>query len=282
MKKINVLTPEEEAIIVRKGTEPSGTGAYLHHYADGVYACRCCNAGLFSSADKFDSGCGWPAFDDALPGAVARTPDVDGERVEITCAVCGGHLGHVFDGEGMTLKNTRHCVNSLSLKFVAEGDEFEKAYFAAGCFWNVEHWFEREPGVVGVRIGFMGGSVKDPADGDVRPGHAGRAEVVEVRYDPAATNYEKLLLLFFEIHDFSRLDRGPDHGARCRSALFPVDAEQEETARRIASLLSGKDMKPATRIEAVNAFCPAGERHREQYARSGECPFCHTRRSVGR
>lgn len=120
---MNQLTPDEEHIIVDKGTEIPFTGEYDNFYEEGTFICRRCNAPLFSSKAKFDAGCGWPAFDENFPNAVKRIPDIDGSRIEIQCANCEGHLGHVFEGEGLTPLDTRHCVNSLSIKFIPEGKE---------------------------------------------------------------------------------------------------------------------------------------------------------------
>ena len=123
----NELTPEEEYVIVHKGTERPFTGEYNTVKAKGMFVCRRCENPLYPSTAKFDSGCGWPSFDDEVPGAVQRITDADGRRTEILCDNCGGHLGHVFTGERFTAKNTRHCVNSLSVRFIRAED------------WNAEH-----------------------------------------------------------------------------------------------------------------------------------------------
>ena len=118
--KYNELNDEEKYVIENKGTEYPFTGKYNDFYEEGIFTCKKCNAPLYKSEDKFKSGCGWPSFDDEIQGAVKRVPDRDGRRVEIVCASCGGHLGHVFEGERLTSKDTRHCVNSISLNFEAK------------------------------------------------------------------------------------------------------------------------------------------------------------------
>lgn len=278
----NTLTPEERRIIEQKGTEPPGTGEYLHTTEDGIYTCRRCNAPLYRSKDKFDSGCGWPAFDDEIPGSIRRHLDADGRRVEILCAACGGHLGHVFEGERLTPKNTRHCVNSLSMKFKPTAVSAQQtAYFAAGCFWGVEYWFKKEPGVLKTEVGYMGGILDNPTYRQVCGGDTGHAEVLKVTFDPKTTSFDTLCRLFLEIHDFTQTDgQGPDLGDQYRSGIFAVDAEQAAVANRLLNDLKGKGFDPATEVTMGGVFWPAEEYHQDYYAKTGKTPYCHARRKV--
>jgi peptide methionine sulfoxide reductase msrA/msrB len=168
----NKLTPEEEHVIIYKGTEKPFSGELYDHKEAGTYVCKRCNAQLYKSDDKFDSGCGWPSFDDEIPGAIKRTTDADGVRTEITCAKCSAHLGHVFEGEKLTAKNIRHCVNSISLDFIPSSKDVKTdvAYFAGGCFWGTEYLLQQQPGVISTQTGYMGGNKDNPTYKEVCSG----------------------------------------------------------------------------------------------------------------
>jgi peptide methionine sulfoxide reductase msrA/msrB len=304
---LNRLTPEEAAVIIDKGTERPFSGEYYNNHEAGTYVCKQCGTPLYKSTDKFDSGCGWPSFDDEIPGAIKRVPDADGQRTEIVCAACGAHLGHVFEGERLTDKNVRHCVNSISLDFIPAGQEAamadssgqagsavdskaaanpgepkkpatEFAYFAGGCFWGVESMFDAEKGVVAATSGFMGGKTENPTYEQVCRGNTGHAETVEVEFDPSVVSYEDLAKLFFEVHDPTQLNRqGPDMGAQYRSAVFYTSDEQKKTAERLIGILMGKGYNVVTQVAPAGTFWPAEEYHQDYYAKSGKQPYCHAR-----
>ncbi len=279
----NKLTPEEERIIINKGTELPYTGEYLNNQQEGIYLCKRCEAPLYLSDDKFDSHCGWPSFDDEIHEAIKRTPDADGRRTEITCSHCGAHLGHVFLNEHLTPKNTRHCVNSLSMKFVpvSGNDRFEKAYFASGCFWGTEYYFEKAKGVLKTTVGYMGGHTDNPTYQQVCSGNTGHAETMEVLYDTRQTSYEEMVKLFFETHDFTQYNRqGPDVGTQYRSVIFYTSQQQEDTAIKYKKILEEKGYQVATRIEQGNIFWKAEDYHQQYYKKRHQAPYCHVYRSI--
>jgi peptide methionine sulfoxide reductase msrA/msrB len=278
--KYNKLTPEEERVIVSKGTEAPWSGKYVDFHEDGTYTCKRCGALLFRSSDKFDSECGWPSFDDAIPGAVREQPDADRVRTEIVCARCGAHLGHVFKGEGFTPKDVRNCVNSVSLNFIPLRQEQERkteqAIFAGGCFWGTEYYLQRKNGVISATVGYTGGTVDHPTYKQVCTGTTGHAESVEVIFDPSVISYEELAKYFFEIHDPTQVDgQGPDIGDQYRSEIFYTSDEQKATAEKLIKILKDKGYPAVTKVEKASTFWPAEEYHQDYYNNNGKMPYCH-------
>jgi len=273
------LNKAESNVINNKGTEAPFTGKYVKTKENGTYLCRKCGAALYYSSDKFASDCGWPSFDDEIKGAVTRFPDPDGMRTEIECASCGAHLGHVFTGEQFTSKNVRHCVNSVSLDFVAahlEPGRYGMAVFAGGCFWGVEYFLQKAAGVVSVTSGYTGGHVKNPSYKEVCTGTTGHAEAVKIVYDPAKTSFETLLRLFLEIHDPTQVGRqGPDVGDQYRSEIFYMNEDQKNIAEKCLDILRAKGYKIATRVTKASEFYPAESYHQDYYFNNGKVPYCH-------
>ncbi len=276
--KYRQLTAAEAYVIIDKGTEPPGSGRYDQHFQNGIYHCRRCDTPLYNSSAKFNAGCGWPSFDDEIPGAVRRMPDADGRRSEILCKTCGAHLGHVFSGENLTAKNTHHCVNSIALSFTAEKDEQKTgvAYFGGGCFWGLDYYFQRATGVLSTRAGYMGGKTSKPNYEQVCSGNSGHIEIIKVEFDKNQTDYEQLARLFFEIHDPGQVDRqGPDVGEQYKSVIFYLDTEQKKTADYLINILRQKGCTVVTELRQAETFWLAEGYHQNYYEKSASTPYCH-------
>jgi peptide methionine sulfoxide reductase msrA/msrB len=275
----NDLSKAEADVIKNKGTEMPFTGKFTNSTEKGTYVCKQCGAALYYSSDKFKSDCGWPSFDDEIKGAVIRTPDADGMRTEITCAACGAHLGHVFTGERLTSKNVRHCVNSISLDFVPailQEGRYGTAIFAGGCFWGVEYFLQKSPGVISVTSGYTGGHVKNPSYREVCTGTTGHAEAVKIIYDSEKTSYEKLLRIFMEIHDPTQVGgQGPDIGDQYRSEIFYLNDEQRKIAEKTINILKTNGYKVATAVTKASEFYDAEKYHQDYYFNNGKVPYCH-------
>jgi len=279
-KYMKSLTPQEKRVILEKGTESAFTGIYENFDEKGTYLCKQCGTPLYRSQDKFNSGCGWPSFDEEIHAAVKRVPDKDGRRTEIVCAKCGAHLGHVFTGEGFTEKNTRHCVNSISLEFTKVPVEtlklYQTAIFAGGCFWGVEHLMQKAPGVISVVSGYIGGTKEYPTYKEVCQHNTGHAEAVRITYDPSKTDYETLAKLFFEIHDPEQADgQGPDLGDQYRSEIFYTTPEQKDIAEKLIDILRKKGYKVTTKVTPASVFWEAEDYHQDYYEHKGTEPYCH-------
>ena len=287
------LTPDEAKVILAKGTEPAFCGNLVDNHKEGVYVCRLCGLPLFSSEAKFDSGTGWPSFFKPFDQDHVRYIEDNAhgmERVEILCARCGGHLGHVFE-DGPRPTGLRYCLNSVSLTFVEKGQPLpaaskpvttETAYFAGGCFWGVEDRFQQVPGVISAVSGYMGGKTKNPTYEAVCAHTTGHAETVKVVYEPTKATYAQLLEWFFKFHDPTQLNRqGPDVGDQYRSAIFAADQRQLEQAKAFieaqAKAVRFKDRKIVTQVELAEkagAFYEAEAYHQDYHQKhGGSCPL---------
>ncbi len=268
----NKLNEDEKNVILNKATEPPFVGKYTNNFETGIYICKQCNKPLYKSDDKFHSNCGWPSFDDNIEGAVKRIPDRDGIRIEILCANCDGHLGHVFTGEGFTDKNTRHCVNSISMKFV----KTDEAIFAGGCFWGVQYHISKLDGVTHTEVGYTGGHVNNPTYKQVCSGTTGHIEAIRIYFDTEIITYEELAKFFFEIHDPTQVNRqGPDIGEQYRSAIFCKNNEQKEIIGELIFQLEEMGYDIATTIEEGGTFWVAEDYHQDYYDKKSGIPYCH-------
>jgi len=285
------LSPEAFKVTQNHGTEaPGSCGVLLDNKKDGTYVCVVCGLPLFRSDHKFNSGTGWPSFFSPVDEKhirYVRDSAYGMERVETRCARCDSHLGHVFEDGPRDKTGLRFCINGVALEFKGKDEPMPTesqpaiktavAYFAGGCFWGVEHVFQKCPGVIDAESGYMNGHTQNPTYEQVCDKKSGHAEVVKVVYDPSKVSYRQLLEGFFEMHDPTQLNRqGPDVGDQYRSGVFTTDEAQLAEAKRFVDELAknGRFKKPiVTVIEPAKTFYKAEPYHQDYVVRTGQT--CH-------
>lgn len=294
------LTPLQFHVTQENGTEPPFQNAYWDEKREGIYVDVVSGEPLFSSRDKYDSGCGWPSFTRPLDKArIAEQRDLSHgmARTEVRSTGADSHLGHVFEDGPKDQGGLRYCINSASLRFVPVEDlereglgaylplfgrpapPTETVTLAGGCFWGMEDLFRRQPGVLETEVGYTGGATPDPRYEDVKTGRTGHAESIRIVFDPSRTSYEALLRFFFRMHDPTTPNRqGNDVGSQYRSAIFVHSQVQRRVAERVKAEVeaSGFWKKPiATEIVPAGPWHRAEAYHQDYLAKNPGGYTCH-------
>lgn len=295
----NKLTKEQFAVTQKEATEPPFKNEFWNHKEEGIYVDVVSGEPLFSSKDKYDSGCGWPSFTKPLESSHI-TEKVDKKlfyetRTEVRSKDADSHLGHVFTDGPKDKGGLRYCINSASLKFIPAKDlkkegyekymkdfdqvKVETAIFGGGCFWGVEELIQKMNGVINVEVGYSGGDTANPTYEMVKKGTTGHAEVVKVTFDSKVLSYEDLLKIFFKLHDPTTINQqGNDIGTQYRSVIFYQSPEQKEIAEKVKSLVdkSGKWKNPVvTQVVPLKSYTRAEEYHQDYLQKNPGGYTCH-------
>ncbi|MBY0370461.1 bifunctional methionine sulfoxide reductase B/A protein [bacterium] len=298
------LSKEQYDVTQCSATEPPFRNAFWNNKEPGIYVDVVSGEPLFSSLDKYDSGTGWPSFTKPLEAANLQTKADNSlpfaPRTEVVSKKAGSHLGHVFD-DGPGPGGKRFCMNSASLRFIpadklesegygqyaalfkpggkAKEQALGTATLAGGCFWGMEEILRKEPGVVETRVGYTGGFLDNPTYEDVKKGKTGHAEAIEIRFDPSKTSFEKILRMFFRMHDPTTKNRqGNDIGSQYRSAIFFHDAEQKKVAEKVKAEVDASKKWPSpivTEIVDASKFYAAEDYHQDYLEKNPGGYTCH-------
>lgn len=277
------LTPNQYYILREKGTEQAGTGAFLLNKENGVYKCAGCGNELFTDKMKFESHCGWPSFDREIDGGkIKQIEDFSHgmHRIEIQCAKCGGHLGHIFE-DGPTNTGKRYCVNGGALSFEPSEkivNSIDTITFGGGCFWCMEAIFQDLKGVKSVASGYAGGNKPNATYREVCSGETGHAEVIQIAYDPKLIPLNNLLQVFFNLHDPTTMNRqGADEGTQYRSIILYRNEAQKTAINKVLNAIEQAniyDQPVVTEVSPFTQFYKAEDYHQNYFKLNKSQPYC--------